>query len=442
MTEKKKGAKLQPPSSAKAPETAPVPAAEWIDLESLRPWDDNPKKHPAKQIRDYAASIARFGFKGAIVAQRSTRRILKGHGGRLAVLKLGGVFPGQPKPGLVPVIWSDLPDDEASAFAAADNLIGEASTWDDRALGRLLEQSKTSLEGLKGLGISSKKAEKLIAKSRVDVGRGEELSGLEPPKDPRTRPGDLIVLGDHRVICGDAFDPNVRAKLFEDASHRVAFPLEANPVADLVVTDPPYAIYGSSTGIGADIADDAMVRPFFAEVFRVVLERLKVFGHSYAFCDWRSFPALHEGARLSRLAPKNVIVWDKGGGGLGSSYANVYELIAFHAKLPPSRSMQNQTATGQRMVHAANLMRFNRASGADRLHNAAKPIPLVEALITNSSDPGELIYDPFLGSGSTLIAAENLARKCFGTEKDPRYADVIAMRWERATGKKAIWIRA
>lgn len=437
MTTKKK-------ATTKAPESVSLldDSTTWELLETLRPWDDNPKKHPAKQVREYAASVARFGFKGALVVQRKSRRIVKGHGARLAILKLGGVFPGQPAPGLVRVIWSDLTDEEANAFAAADNLIAEGSSWDDRALGRLLEQSKKSLEGLKGLGISGKKAEKLIAKSRVDIGKGEEIDHA-PPADPVTRVGDLILLGRHRVICGDAFDPDVRARLFGDVPDRAQTGIHSAeaPQADLALTDPPYAIYGSSTGIGADIADDAMVRPFFVEVFRAILERVKVFAHVYAFCDWRSYPALDAGAKLSRLAPKNLLVWDKGGGGLGSSYANVYELIAFYARLAPPKSMKNAATTGQRMVNAPNLIRVNRASGEDRPHNAAKPVELVELLIRNSSDAGALVYDPFLGGGSTLIASELLGRRCFGTEKDPRYCDVIARRWEKATGEKARWTR-
>lgn len=415
---------------------APTPVVEVVDLEGLKPWDDNPKKHNARQINEYAKSIARFGFNGVLVVQKKSRRIYKGHGARLALLKHFEKTKAA-KPWRVTVMFTDLPDHECEAFALADNGIAAMTGNDDRRLGAALEKLRArSTAALEGLGFGARKIDKLIAKASVDVGSGEEVDASQPLK-VKTREGDVLELGPHRVLCGDAFDVDARARLFAlDLAALGSAPLQCA----LVVTDPPYAIYGSSTGIGEDIADDAMVEPFFAKVFEIALERVKIFGHVYAFCDWRSFPALHKGARLSKMAPKSLLVWDKGGGGLGSSYANVYELIAFYARLPPSRSMQNQTTTGQRMVHAPNLVRFNRVSGDEREHNAQKPIGLVEMLITNSSDEGEIVYDPFLGSGTTLIAAEKLRRICRGSEKDPATCDKIARRWERMTGGKARWI--
>ena len=112
-------------------------------------------------------------------------------------------------------------------------------------------------------------------------------------------------------------------------------------------------------------------------------------------------------AKRAELAPKNLIVWDKGGSGLGSSYANTYELVGFFARLPKQTVMTSGFKTGQRQVHSSNVMRFDKVPGGQREHNAQKPVQLVTAQIELSSDPGQLVIDWFAGSGTTLIARRN-----------------------------------
>lgn len=256
-------------------------------------------------------------------------------------------------------------------------------------------------------------------------GEDEEPEFFVAPADPVTKAGDVWILGEHRIACIDTFVDAQRRALLEERA------------IDCVMTDPPYAIYGSSTGIGADIADDKMVRPFFEKLARTLVEHVRMFGHVYICCDWRSYAALWDGAKRAGLTPKNCIVWDKLSSGLGSMYANTHEFAAFFAALPVATAMKSTARRGQRQVHKPNLVRYPRVTGKDRQHNAAKPIALFSDLIENSTDHGELVLDPFLGSGTAILACEKIGRRCIGIDVEPKWCDVAVRRWEELTGRKA-----
>jgi DNA modification methylase len=181
-----------------------------------------------------------------------------------------------------------------------------------------------------------------------------------------------------------------------------------------------------------------MVRPFFERVLVMAHECLPKFGHAYVFCDWRSWASWWETAKFARMTPKNMLVWDKGPGGLGSNYTLSHELIGFFHKLPPSTALRQSGEKGQRNVNgASNILRWPRVSGEERLHNAAKPVGLLKELIENSSEKGQTVVDFFCGSGSTMIACEHLERVCHTSEIDPETAQIAVTRWERLTGDKA-----
>jgi len=239
------------------------------------------------------------------------------------------------------------------------------------------------------------------------------------------RSGQIWALGKHRLYVGDILPDGVAARLIE---------LERLGPVDAVITDPPFAIYGSSTGIGADIADDRMVRPFFERALGVMRDACKWFGHVNISCDWRSWGGIWESARRVRLAPANCLVWDKGNGGLGSMYSNCHELIGFFIKTPPPSAMRSTSARGHRMVYKPNILRHNRAHGAERLHNAAKPLALLAELIEASTEAGERVFDPFCGSGSTLIACERAGRICYTSDAEPRWAATAIQRYASETG--------
>ncbi len=179
----------------------------------------------------------------------------------------------------------------------------------------------------------------------------------------------------------------------------------------MVFTDPPYALVGNSTGVNG-VSDSMMIRPFFRAVMANLKRSLKPMGHAYVCCDFYTAPAIHE---TTDLITKNLIVWQKAeGGGLGSYYTKIYELIWLFANEP-------------------QMMITGKKTKAEKALRAR----LVKLAIENSSDKGEIVLDLFGGSGTTLMAAEELGRRCFMMEFNPAFCEKIIARWESATGRKA-----
>jgi DNA modification methylase len=409
-----------------------------VPIDSLKEDPKNAKTHGAASIAAIAASLEMFGQQKNIVAHGNVVKV--GNGTWRAAKKLGWTHVAALQFAEGEEI--EDPDKAATAYALADNRTGEVgSSWNPAVVQLQVETVGLAFDltplhfgeivpvaSRAGLGKDEKKKEEADGAPKspeASKAADEEDEIPEAPKEPKTKRGDLFQLGEHRLLCGDSFKPADVSRL-----------LEATKV-DLIVTDPPYAIYGSSTGISTDIADDKMVRPFFERLGHTCSSVIKEFGHVYACCDWRSLSALWDGFKGARLAPKNCIVWDKGGGGLGSSYAQCYELIAFFALLPKQTVMSGQVKRGQRMVHRPNIVRIPHAHGDERQHNAAKPIALFSEFVTNSSDEGESVLDLFGGSGTTAIVCEKLKRRAYVMEIEPRYCDIIIARWEKLTGKKA-----
>jgi DNA modification methylase len=241
-----------------------------------------------------------------------------------------------------------------------------------------------------------------------------------------TQQGDLWILGEHRLLCGDATKKEDVERLMDGQK------------ADMVFTDPPYALFGNSTGV-AGITDDKMVKPFFRDIFNACRNNTKLYSHIYICCDWHSAFSLESVGREIKLTAKNLCIWDKGDGGVGAMYQQCYEMIWFFANSPIFNKTTGgkKIGDGERTVNGKpNIWRHNRAN-KDRKHTAQKPVEMISNAINNSSDINGICIDMFLGSGSTLIACEKTNRKCYGMEIDPHYCDVIVKRWEDYTGNKA-----
>jgi DNA modification methylase len=232
--------------------------------------------------------------------------------------------------------------------------------------------------------------------------------------------GQMWKLGEHRIICGDCTDRAVVERLM------------GGKKADMVFTDPPYALFGNSTGV-AGIVDDKMVMPFFREIFKTSKEFCKLFAHIYVCCDWHSAFAIESSARDISIPAKNLCIWDKGDGGVGAMYQQCYEMVWLFDN-SPQRTTLGKGATGVRTVNGVpNIWRVGRES-SNRMHGAQKPTELVKIPITNGSDSGEIVVDWFVGSGTTIIACENLNRKCRAVEISPAYVAVSIERWHQHTG--------
>lgn len=462
MTESpKRRRKSAPTETTREEET---PRIEFVALAEIARWPRNPKRHDLDEIE---ASLRRFGFIDPIVFDEGTKRIVAGHGRAETLERMRE--RGQTPPRRVrvrddgewcaPVLRgvSFENEREAEAYLVASNRLVELGGWDDAGLAAILEDQR-AIDALEGTGFDTSALDELLAeldddgddeksdrsKALEDLAGGrkgkkrtiteEDVEEREAAADAyydkisavrRARFGDVWKLGDHFLVCGDSGIPTTLDRVLPDDAK-----------VDAVITDPPYAIFGSSTGIGASIADDRMVVPFFEMIVKTAAMRARLFAHLLFFCDWRSWAALVEAHRRATLPIKNMVVWDKGGG-LGSMYAQCHELVLFSVVDPPLTSIASRKVTGNRMVHAKNIVRENRATGDDRPHNASKPIALVRGFVERHTEPGELVLDLFIGGGTTLLACELTGRRCIGVDVEPKWIDTVIARWEKLTDRKA-----
>lgn len=390
----------------------------YAPLEDFIMYANNPKQHPEAQVDRIMASMKEFGWIVPMLTKsEDDMTLVAGHGRLLAGKRLG--YKEAP---YIPA--THLTEAQTRAYRIADNRLAELADTDFEALDAEFEGLIEDGFELDFTGFDKDERQdvhKQVQRMRHDEERGQkgEDDFGTVPMNPITRPGDIWHLGPHRLICADSLSPQTLNVLIgAEQIHMIA-------------TDPPYAIYGSATGIASDITDDKMVRPFFEKILNMAKERLPWFGHAYMCCDWRSWSAIWESCKATpTMEPKNLIVWDKGGAGLGSNYANTFELIGFFSKLPAQTAMGNRPS-GQRPIHKPNVMRHNRPTGENREHNAAKPVALFRDLIENSSGPGDVVLEPFAGSGTTIIAADQTDRLCLAVEIEPKWCDVIIGRFMR-----------
>jgi len=386
-----------------------------------KPYPQNPRLHSETEVARLAQFIGSLGFLKPIEVDEHGV-ILAGHR-RHAAAKLLALAR-------VPVLQHrHLSESQKRAYRVADNRLTLEGEWDPALLRREAKFLRSKGWDLKALAFSDVEIRKLLdglpkVGPAGKPGEPEQEPPLPQPLAKQiTRLGEIWALGEHRLMCGDALKRENLVALMGKAR------------ASAVFTDPPYAIYGSSTGIAADITDDKMVRPFFRDVLAACVETCKPFAHIYVCCDWRSWASWWEVAKGTGIVPKNMVVWDKNGG-LGASYANFHELL-FFGWFMPVESIMSRKVTGGRTVYDPNIWRVNRVPPAGRKggreHNAQKPIDLVRRALENSTDAGALVLDFFVGSGTTMVACQDLGRRCYGLEIEPRWCDVSVLRWQRTT---------
>ena len=364
----------------------------WKDINSLVHFVSNTKKHPSSQIDKLAGAIAEFGFDQPIVID-GDGIIIKGHGRLLASKKL--------KLKEVPVlVRTDLTPAQVKAARIADNRLAE-SEWDEDLLKVELLDLKNSHFDLTLTGFDSKELDQLLVSDEQTSIIEDEPS--EVPSETTIKLGDLFILGNHRVLCGDNSDPeNVNRLLMDEKP-------------DACISDPPYGINFNTnytrftTGFDVPrtkhkpINDDDTVfdpRPYL-HYPSVVLWGANYFAEHLPFGTW--------------------LVWDK-------RFENG------KAFLSDAEVAWMKTGTGI-YIKSITSQGFIRPEKID--HPTQKPIELM-AWCMEKSKAGELIFDPFLGSGTTLMAAEQLGKRCFGMEIEPTYVQVIVDRWEKMSGQKAV----
>ena len=376
-----------------------------------KPYENNPRRLTDRAIAKVAASIWEFGFQQPIVVD-GKGVVIVGHT-RLAAAKAMGLET-------VPVLVADLPAGKAKAYRLADNRTNQEAEWVDDLL-------RIEFEELAGLDISFDLTG--FDSSEIDVILANQAAGLtdpdaipEPPANPVTRPGDVWKLGPHRLLCGDC---TVAADVA-----RVLGAVKPH----LMITDPPYGVdYDPSWRVAAGLKQNK--------------ERLgKVANDDRA--DWRAAWALFPGSvayvwHAGRYASvvqellsavgfevRSQIIWAKDRFALSRGH--------YHWQHEPCWYAVRQGPagwTGDRKQSTLWQIPARESHGSE--HGTQKPVECMKRPIENNSSPGQALYEPFSGSGTTIIAAEMTGRLVHAIEIDPAYVDVAVKRWQDFTGRKA-----
>lgn len=425
-----------------------------MKIEQIIPYEKNAKKHPKKQVEQVAASIKAFGFNQPIVLDKNNV-IIVGHG-RYEAAKLLEMRD-------VPTISVNLTPEKAKAYRLADNKLNE-SKWD---MDLVIEELKTlSLEQVVLTGFDT---DLLL--------EGDEKDDVLPVKVPaRAKLGDLWQLGNHRIMCGDATIASQMERLL------------AGKTAVMTFTDPPYNIdyqggmgekkKNKREGIKNDNMSEEAFHTFLAQALEIIVANTS--GGIYVCMSSSELGSLKEAFEEVGGHWSSFIIWVKNHFTLSrSDYQNTYEPILYgwparkeghyfvdrrdianvwedlekvktefdgkHTTITFSGfkvKIDGEVKGGQviRKKQHTDIWRYDKPSrSAD--HPTMKPVALVMEAIMNSSIEGNVVLDPFLGSGTTLIAAEKAGRVCYGMELDPHYVDVIIKRYEEFTNKKAVKIK-
>lgn len=390
---------------------------EKISPLELVPYEKNSRLHTPAQINQIVKSIKEFGFTNPVLIDNKNG-IIAGHARVEASKKIGMKE--------IPCIrLSDLSPAQKKAYIIADNKLALNAGWDDNALKIEFTELKDLDFDLSLTGFDNGEIDQIIIGNGKD-GLTDQDAIPDVGEEPISKRGDLWVLGDHRLLCGDSMEPDDLERLL------------IGKKAEMIFTDPPYTLFGNSTGVSG-ISDDKMVRPFFREIAKSAVAHVEMFGHVYICCDWHSAFVIQSVFAETGLTAKNLCIWDKGDGGVGANYQQCYEFVWFFSNSPKAKGTMANKLPGEKTVNGVpNIWRFRRVNANNRMHNAEKPVEMVSIPIANGSQPGGVVMDLFLGSGTTIIACEKLGRKCRGIEISPHYCDVIIKRWEEFTGKKAV----
>ncbi len=400
----------------------------------------NARVHSKPQIKQIARSIESFGFNVPVLIDEAGK-IIAGHGRMMAAQLLGWQE--------VPTIsLAHLTPAQARAFAIADNKLTDNSTWDERLLAESL-QELTSLEldfSIEATGFTMAEIDIRIEGLGDALPEADAIDNIQSDGGPAiTVMGDVWLLDKHRVYCGDALQANSYTLLMDDAT------------ADMVFSDPPYntPIHGHCTGLGVNkhrefaMAAGEMSSSEFTDFLTRACQLMAQ--HSadgtlhYLCMDWRHAGELLAAGGNAYRELKNLCVWVKDNGGMGSLYRSQHELVfVFKHGTAPHR---NNVELGKHGRYRTNVWRYPGANSLSRtgddanpltMHPTVKPVALIADAILDCSARGDIVLDPFLGSGSTLLAAERVGRRCYGMELDPLYVDLAIRRWQKLTGLQAV----
>ena len=394
-----------------------TPEIRMVAVASLIPYARNARTHSDEQVAQIAASIAEFGFTNPILTD-GERGVIAGHGRLAAARKLELTE--------VPVIeLTHLSAIQKKAYILADNRIAANAGWDDELLGVELTELKDAGFDLELMGFGDEELERLLNGEGDTTGLTEDDAVPDLPVDPVSKTGDVWLLGQHRLLCGDS-------TVLTDVER-----VMNGQLADMAFTDPPYNVdYGNNAkdkmrGKDRRIMNDALGDGFYQFLYDACVNLLIVTKGACYVC--MSSSELHTLQRAWLEAGgkwSTFVIWAKNTFTLGrADYQRQYEPILYGWKEGTKHFW-----CGDR--DQSDIWNYNKPRVND-LHPTMKPVELVERAIKNSSKTRDIVLDLFGGSGTTLIACEKTNRQARLVELDPKYVDVIVKRWEDYTGLKA-----
>ena len=416
---------------------------EYVSIRSLKLDSDNSREHGSRQIRQIARSVEAFEFNAPILVDRDGK-VVAGNGRLMALQQLGRTE--------VPIVRLEhLSPEQARAYAIADNRLTDVSRFNDKQLAlnlKLLSDMALDFD-LEATGFSMGEIDLRIESLTFDEPDAAIRDDDEAPIEAGvavTHVGDLWRLGDHRLYCGSALEASSFARL-----------LLARERIDAVFMDAPYnvPIDGHVSGKGkrrhrefvqgaGEMEEGAFIK-FLQASLEAAVVHLRPGAVVFSCMDWRHVGELMTAAQAAGLTMINLCVWTKPIGGMGSLYRSAHELVLVfrHGKT----THRNNVELGRHGRNRTNVWaypganQFLRSSeDADLIgqHPTPKPVKMVADALLDVTARGDLVLDPFMGGGSTLMAAERIGRRARGIELDPLYVDLTIRRWMRMTGEDAV----
>lgn len=407
---------------------------EWVPMADIKPYEKNAKKHPKKQVEQIADSIRAFGFLVPVVLDKDGE-LIAGHGRHLAAQLL--------ELDKVPAIKAEhLTEEQIRAYRLADNKLNE-SDWDMELVVSELKLLSLPMLDLTGF-------------SRDLILENDDKDDVVPstPEKPKSKLGDVYKIGRHTVICGDSTLPDTYIKLLGSIN------------ADMVFTDPPYNVnykgQGKNTkrGIENDHMEENAFSAFLVNFFKSATEKVKAGAGWYVFHSSSTQDQFRLALEEAGLEVRAQLIWNKPTAALGwGDYRWKHEpfyyagkkdtklvfygdrthktVLDFHASEKELIAWVKREKRLESMG-LSTIWSMKRDNVNEYAHPTQKPVELITYAIVNSSKSGDVVLDPFLGSGSTLIASEKTDRTCYGIELDPGFVDVIVQRFVDYTGETKV----
>jgi len=400
-------------------------AIKRVPLTSLYLDPSNARSHGPENMDAIEASLRRFGQAEPLVVQAKTGRVIGGNGRLAAMKKLGWAE--------CDVVEIDVDDLTATALGIALNRTADLASWDEPALAKLLEDLRAE-DALDGVGYSTEDIDALLAELNdgLPATNLDDPGPEEPPETPVTRPGDLWVLGNHKLLCGDSTKAEDLGRLM------------AGEKAALMATDPPYCVDYTGDVRPQDSGKDWSrvyrevdikdLGEFLRAVFKAVLPHLRDDAGIYVWHAHLQYPVIDRVFEEFGILRHQPIIWVKPSSTFTYSYyrwAHEPCLFGWRKGHKPPHYLEN----GLTSVWEVDWEGKARITGD---HPTIKPVRLFEIPMEQHTRPGAVVLEPFSGSGSQIIAAEKLSRRCRAMEISPAFVDVGVRRWEQATGKKAL----